>query len=235
MNRNWCWVYRGFSAASLLLIAVTLYHWGAKEVRGDPAQVFVLTVAGGVALTVAGGLFSWFGISVVADVGERGNGAALIALAAAILSVAIMYAGGSLGDGPSYWNNFFSGGLAILSWFLLWLILELGGRISVSISEERDLATGCRMAGWFLAQGLILGRAVAGDWHSVATTVHDWAADGWPALPLMATAVLVERRSRPSRRRPFPNWFMAGLLPGMGYLVVALFWLWRRGAWEGMP
>lgn len=235
MNRSWRRVYGGFSAAGLLLIAVALYFWGAKEVRDDPAEVFVLTVAGGFALTVAGGLFSWFGISVAADVGERGNGAALVALAGAIFSMAIMYAGGSLGEGPSYWNNYFAGGLAILSWFLLWFLLELGGRISVSISEERDLATGCRMAGWFLAEGLILGRAVAGDWHSIAATVHDWAVDGWPALPLLATAVAIERWLRPSRSRPFPAWFGAGLLPGMGYLVVALVWLWVKGAWEGMP
>ncbi len=50
----------------------------------------------------------------------------------------------------------------------------MGGKVSVSIVEERDLASGIRTGGLFIAVGLVLGRAVAGDWVSESATLRDF-------------------------------------------------------------
>jgi hypothetical protein len=110
-------------------------------------------------------LFPWLGLCVADDAMERRNRAALIALSSATLAVAMIYAAGNLGEGPSYWNNIFSAGVGTIGFFVVWMIIELGGRVSVSIAKERDLASGIRFGGFVIALGVILGRAVAGDWH----------------------------------------------------------------------
>jgi len=166
---------------------------------------------------------------------ERRNVAALVALCGALMAVAIIYAGGSLGEGPSYLNNFFSAGLGTAGLLVLWILLELGANASMSIAEERDLGSGVRLCGLLLATGPILGRAVAGDWHSAAATIRDFIRDGWPVTVLWAIAFAIERFARPSRRRPFPPWPSYGLVPAVLYLAIGTAWLRHLGRWEGMP
>ena len=161
-------------SASVALIAGALWKWGAVEVRGHSGEVFFLTFLGIIWLIVSLHIFPWFGLCIADDVIERRNLAALIALLGATLAVATLYAAGNLGEGPSYWNNIFSAALGTTGFFGLWFVLELGGHVSVSIAEERDLASGVRFGGFVLAVGLILGRAVAGDWHSESATVRDY-------------------------------------------------------------
>jgi len=221
--------------ASAALIAGSLWVWGAKEVRGYWPEVIFLTLVGHVWLAFAIAIFPWLGLSLRDDAMERKNVAGMLALSGAILAVALTYAGGSLGEGPEYWNNYFSAGLGTGGVFGLWLVLEMGGHVSASVAEERDVATGLRVGAFLLAVGLILGRAVAGDWHSVGATIHDFIQDGWPALVLVVVAVLVEVALRPTFTNPFPNRKSRGLLPAMVYIGVALVWLWNRGKWEGMP
>jgi uncharacterized membrane protein YjfL (UPF0719 family) len=235
MNGSLRWVFGVCVATCLFIVATALHAWGAAEVRGDPGEILLLTALGGVWLIFAVKLFSWLGLSFRDDVVERRNVAALVALCGAITAVSIIYAGGSLGEGPSYWDNFFSAGLGTAGWLLLWIVLELGAKVSISIAEERDVASGSRMCGFLLATGLMLGRAVAGDWESEAATIRDFFRDGWPAAMLCAIALPIERLARPSRRRPFPSWLSFGLLPGLFYLAFASGWLWHLGAWEGMP
>ena len=229
------WVFKVCLVASLVTVALTLHFWGAAEVRTDPGEVLILTMGGAMWLGLGYAVFSLFGLSYDDDVKEKGNSAALVTLCGAVLAVAMTYAGGSIGEGPSVLENIFSAGLGTAGLFILWLLLELGGRVSMSITEERDLASGIRLCGLLLAAGLILGRAVAGDWHSAVATVDDFIRDGWPAAGLCAVAVAVERFARPSHRCPVPPWRSRGLLPALVYLALGAAWLWRLGAWEGMP
>jgi uncharacterized membrane protein YjfL (UPF0719 family) len=229
------WPFGVTIAASLIIIAVALHLWGAEEVRADVAQVFFLTALGAVWLILATLVFSWFGISYRDDVVERRNVAALIALCGAILGVALLYAGGSLGEGDSYWDNIFSAGLGTAGVFGLWIVLELGAQVSRSIAEERDLASGLRLGGFLLAIGLVLGRATAGNWVSAMATVRDFFHDGWPAGVLCALALGIEKFARPSRQCPLPKWSNRGLFPALLYLALGAAWLRHLGAWEGMP
>ena len=229
------WATNGCFLASLLLIAIVISKWGAVEVRENFGPVFFLTLLGCAWMVVAMHVFPWFGLSIGDDVGERRNPAALIGLCGATISVAIIYAAGNLGEGPSYWNNIFSAAVGTIGFFTLWFALELGGRVSVSIAEERDVATGIRFSGFMLAAGLILGRAIAGDWHSELATIQDFFRDGWPAAVLCIVAVFTERVLRPCRARPFPNYRSFGVLPAIAYIGCAWAWVAHLGRWEGMP
>jgi len=234
-SKTFACVTRLCFGASLLLIASGLWRFGAVEVRGHLDQVFWLSLVGLVWLFVFSRLFSWLGLSIADDVIERRNPAALAGLCGAILALALIYVGGSLGEGPSYWNNIFSAGLGTLVFFLLWFLLELFGRGSDSIAEERDLASGIRLCGFLLAEGLILGRAVAGDWHSESSTVHDFAQDGWPAAALTSFALGVESLARPNRTALVRPWFSYGLGPSFVYVAIATARIYQLGRWEGLP
>lgn len=234
MNRRIPWAFYLCATAALTLVAVTIRLWGAAEVRANAGGVFVLTLLGAVWLTLMTKLFPWFGLSVRDDAVERKNPSALIALCGAVLALGIIYAGANIGEGPSYTNNFFCDFIGTVSFFLLWIFAESIGRISRSISEERDLASGLRMCALLLAFGLIIGRALAGDRHSKTATVQDFIRDGWPSAILLLLAVIVEPFARPNRRQPFPRWPVCGLLPATIYVLLATVWLWHLGAWEGM-
>src|SRR5215469_3746463 len=105
------------------MIAFALHLWGAKEIREDGGEVFFLTLAGTAYLLVCISLFKWMGIGLVADVVERRNSGALVALCGVTVATALMYAGSSVGEGPSYLENVFSVGLALAVFFLLWILL----------------------------------------------------------------------------------------------------------------
>ena len=225
----------GCAVISLAIIVASLWCWGAREVRGDAGEVLFLTAVGVAWLLGSGALFSWFGLGIREDVWERQNPAAAVALAGALFSTAITFAAGNLGEGPSYWENIFSAGLATGTLFAFWLVHELVARVSVSIAEERNLASGLRFGGGLLAWGLILGRATTGNWHSAAATTEDFIRDGWPAAVLCIGALGAELLLKPSRLRPFPSSAAAGLLPALLYLVLAVLWLRHLGPWEGMP
>jgi uncharacterized membrane protein YjfL (UPF0719 family) len=217
------------------MVAVALHVWGAAEVRADPGEVFFLTLGGAIWLVFATWLFSWLGLSFRDDAVDRKNVAALTALCGAVLAISLIYAGGSLGEGPSYLENFFPAALGTGSLLILWIIFELGGRVSISIGEERDLASGMRMCGILVAVGLVIGRALAGDWHSETATIHDFIRAGRPAVAIWMMALIIEILFHPNKFRPFPAWGPYGLLPALFYLALAGAWIRHLGAWEGMP
>jgi len=235
MNRATSWAFYLCAVAALTFVAVTLEFWGAAEIRATVSEVFFLTLMAAVWLILATKLFPWMGLSLRDDAVERKNVSALIALCGAVLALGIIYAGANLGEGPSFTNNFFCDVIGSASFFLLWFLLELFGKVSRSIAEDRDLATGLRTCGLFLAFGLIIGRALAGDWHSKTATVQEFIRDGWPAAILLVLALIVEPFARPNRRQPFPPWPAYGLLPAAVYISLSAVWLWHLGAWEGMP
>ena len=229
------WWSVGCFTFSLVLVAAALWFWGAVEVRGDIGSVAGLTLVGAVWLAVSQWLVSWLGLSFRDDVLERKNRAAMLALGGANISIAIAFAAGNLGEGPSYSENIFSAALSTGALLALWFMLELGGRVSCAIAEERDVASGMRLGGLLLCWALILGRAVTGNWHSAAATIHDFVRDGWPALLLCLVALPVELLLQPSRQRPFPACPACGLVPVQCYVAGTVLWLWHLGRWEGMP
>jgi uncharacterized membrane protein YjfL (UPF0719 family) len=234
MNRGTQWPFYLCAIAVLTFVAITLEFWGAAEIRATLSEVFFLTFVAAVGLILAARLFPWMGLSVRDDAVARKNLSALVALCGAVLALGIIYAGANIGEGPSFTNNFFCDVIGMASFFLLWFFLELFGKVSRSITEDRDFASGLRTCGLFVAFGLIIGRGLAGDWHSEEATVRDFIRDAWPAAILLVLAVIVELFARPNRRQPIPSWPAHGLLPAALYISLAAVWLWHLGAWEGM-
>src|SRR5712671_3584920 len=121
------WVFRICLAGSMAMVVAVIRRWGAAEVRANVGEMFFLSILGCVWLLLSKGVFSWLGLSVRDDAVERKNPAALVGLCGAVVAVALTYAAGNLGEGPSYWNNVFSAGLGTGGLFGLWLLLELAG------------------------------------------------------------------------------------------------------------
>jgi uncharacterized membrane protein YjfL (UPF0719 family) len=235
MNGNPGWIVGVSVSACLTAVAVTLHFWGAVEVRTDPVALLGLTFVGALWIFLASKIFPWLGLSFEFDIVDCKNTAAVIAFSGAVVAIAILYVCGNFGEGPSYLENFFSAGVGCVAWFLLWLIFELTTKVSLSITEQRDLASGVRCCGILVATGLILGRATAGNWASAFATIHDLFRDGWVAGALLVLALPVESFVQPSKFRPFPSWINCGVVPAIIYLSIAGAWLWHLGRWEGMP
>jgi hypothetical protein len=205
----------------LILLWLVLLRFAAKDVRSNNTYILLFMMLGTTWMMIACRLFSWLGISLREDALEQRNEAAIIAMTGAMLGVLLAYAGGNIGEGPTIYTTMFSSLLATGGLFVCWFLLETGSRISLAITLERDVASGWRLAGFLLSVGLILGRAVAGDWASTARTAEDFFRDGWVVLVLTLGAIFVERISQPTLSRPVPSVRSCGVLPACGYLLAA--------------
>jgi uncharacterized membrane protein YjfL (UPF0719 family) len=214
-------------------------RWADPDIPAFGGYVLLVLVMGGAWLTVSVGLFPWLGISLRDDALEQRNAAAVWALAGGILGVMLTFAGSSIGEGPSFWNNVVTGGLATGALLLGWLALASAGGLAHAIAQERDLAAGIRLAGALLALGLVLARAAAGDWRSLSATVSDVVRDGWFAGAIVAGALAAERtlakRSDPGPGEAHLQRSLAaqGIAPAIVYLAAACAWVWWLGWWEG--
>ena len=217
------------------LIVAAAWYWSAKEVRHGQSYTLLMVTMGIAWLMACSSLFSWMGLSVRDDACERQNLAAASAICGGLLGVGLVFCGANTGEGPSFWNNVFSAVLGTVAWYALWLLLDLGSGVSRTVTEDRDVATGIRLGAYLTAQGLVFGRALAGNWHSAVGTVWDFLRYGWPAAAVLAVATLAERSFRPSLKNPFPSAVTRGWPMAAVYLVMAGAWILRLGWWEGAP
>jgi uncharacterized membrane protein YjfL (UPF0719 family) len=217
-------------AGAGLLFGV-LASFASFDVRDSVVYLLFYMAMGAVWVAVGVRFLALLGLSSRDDVIERGNRAAAQAIGGAILGITLCFAGANIGDGPGWWVVVFSAGLATGTFFLLWIVLEKLTQLADTVTIDRDPAAGVRLAGFFTGAGMILGRAVAGDWISVEATVRDFAFTAWPALVLLGLAVWLERRLRPSREQPFAP-AASGLPPAAVYVGLALLWLVRLRWWS---
>lgn len=220
---------------SFILLLIATRYWAAREVRANGAYILLGIVMGGAYGAISAALISWMGISLRDDALERRNFPAMLAFSAALPGAMLIYIGSNLGEGPSFWNNVFCSALGLITWGIRWLWLELSSGISRSVIEDRDLAAAWRLSGFLIADGLILGRALAGDWHSVGATVQDFVRDGWPAFGVLIIAALIEPLLKPSAKRPLPSWKTCGVPTAVAYVLIAILWVLHVGWWEGAP
>jgi uncharacterized membrane protein YjfL (UPF0719 family) len=215
--------------AALGVLFLILRRWSSFDVQASPPYLFQYVAMGAAWLGVAMLFFPWFAISARDDAVERGNPAAAVALSGAILGVVFCYSGGNIGDGPGWWVVVFASGLATAAFFASWAVLEKAAHPSDAVTIDRDLAAGARHAGYSVAQGLILGRGVAGDWESAEDTFGDLVSAGWPALAVLGIAIAFERALRPTGDAPRRSLFAAGVVPGTVLVAAALLWIARIG------
>ncbi len=217
--------------AAILYAVLRLYS--SLDVRDSPVYTLFYLVMGMAWVGLAARYFlPYFGLSSRDDVVERKNPAAAHAIGGALLGITLCFAGGNIGNGPGWWVVVFSATLSTGAFFLLWALLDRFTGLSDAVTVERDPASGLRLGGYFLASGLILGRAVAGDWVSMEETVIDFGKVAWPVLLLWLAAVLLERTFRPTKETPLPSPLTHGLAPLCAYVALAFFFLAQAGPWS---
>lgn len=226
------WGLYVFPLLCAALLAAVLRLYASADVRTDPVYIAFYLALGATWVGLASRLVGVFGLSARDDVIERANPAATYAIGGALLGITLCFAGGNIGDGPGWWVVVFSAALSTLAFFLLWVLLHRFTGLADAVTIDRDPASGIRLAGYFIGSGLILGRAVAGDWVSVPATLSDFAAMAWPVLLLWAAAVLLESTFRPTQERPLPSPLTYGLAPLAAYVALAAFFVAQAGGWS---
>jgi len=201
-----------------------LRTWASHDVVDSPPYIAFYLLLGFAWLAV--GVFAmrvFFDLLRVDDILLLGNRAALSAFVGGFLGLTAIYAGGNVGDGPGFWCVVWAAGLGTVALITLGLVVNATAGVFERITVERDAGAGFRFGCWLLATGIVLGRAVAGDWFSPFGAVIDLFADGWPALPLALFAVMIERFMRPAPDEnvaagPSPGSILLGAL----YIGIAL-------------
>ena len=221
------WLLHITPVAAAAVLWVVLRNAASYDVRDDPTYLGFYLVLGAawVGLFMRGIVIA--GISTRDDVVERANGSAAIVVAGAMLAITLCYAGGNIGDGPGWWVVVFAAGLSTLALCAAWMLLEMATGVSDVVTVDRDGSAALRLAGFLVACGLILGRAVAGDWVSVEDTARDFALVAWPVLVLVAAAALVERTLRPTPESPRPALVPYGVMPALAYVASAAYQVMR--------
>jgi hypothetical protein len=204
-----------------LFILVVLKTFASFDVVGAPEYQFMYGVLGLAWLRVAERFFAFAGLSVRDDLVERRNAAAVPAVIGALVAVTLCYAGGNIGDGPGWWVVVFSAGLATATLFAAWLLVASRGNGIDAVIIDRDPAAGVRLGAFLAACGVVLGRAVAGNWESAVQTIADFV----PALPgvgiLVLTALVIENVARPTPQRPRSPLVLFGIVPALLYFAIA--------------
>jgi hypothetical protein len=237
----WCWYTPLTSVTSIggsgprALLAITplaclavllpvLWWWTSHEVIEDRGYVVLFALGGGAWWGGAYLMAAWFGIHPRDDALERRNRPAAVALAGAMLGVTLCYAGANIGEGATIWMTFGPAVLATAVWAMAWGLLEVLTNVGDAVAIERDAPSAVRLAGFLVATGLILGRSVAGDYESSGRLGEDFAREGWPVLPLVVAAAIVQRWAR---RR--------GWLVAFAYVLAAVVHVVLLGPWKHLP
>jgi hypothetical protein len=221
--------------APLLSIGILygiLRRFASFDVRDSGVYLFFYCVMGAGWLALGTLLMPLFNLSRRDDVLERSNPAAGWCIGGALLGLTLCFAGANIGDGPGWWVVVFCAALSTAGLFFLWACLDRLTGASEAITVERDLASGIRAGGFFIAAGLILGRAVAGDWTSAAAAVSDFFQTGWPAVTILAVAAAAQRLFRPTVSQPAGPPLAAGVLPALVYVALGAAILTAIGWWR---
>lgn len=233
---GWPWTMRvGFAAVPLACVAgmvVLLKMYSAHDVRDSFTYMFLYSMMGVAWLSLTLWPAAIIGLDIRGDIIERRNPAAAWAGAGLLIGLTLGFTGGNIGDGPGWWVVVFCAILETAALYLLWLCTEPITRFTESITVERDTAAGIRLGALFSASGLILGRAVAGNWESAGATIDDFSREAWGVCLIWLFAVLIEFILRPTAERAPGNAILAGLLPGLLYLGGAAAWLMHVGWWS---
>ncbi|MCL2172231.1 MAG: hypothetical protein LBH62_06805 [Nitrososphaerota archaeon] len=163
-----------------------------------------------------------FDLSWLDDALNLNNKAALIAVVGGFLGLTLIYSGANIGNGPGWWCVVFTGGLGLVAWLVLGLVINSCTKTFERITVERDIGCGIRFGFYLLASGIILARACAGDWTSFSVTLFEFM-DGWPVLVLAGILILVElyyiHRAKLNKTN---NAIFGSIFLGVAFIVIAI-------------
>jgi len=137
-------------------------------------------------------IFRFFDLSWIDDALNNNNKAALFTISGAYIGLILMYSA-NIGNVQVWRCILFAGGLGLVAWILTGILIGKITQVFERITIDRDINCGIRMGFYFIASGIILGNASAGDWSSFSRMMFEFSA-GWPAIILAFLAIIVERQ-----------------------------------------
>lgn len=195
-------------------LLVVLRKWADPFTVSGQMDYTLMFATGGVALLGVAMLTSnLLGISYRDDTIDRRNYGAAMVHCGAVLGLMAIYAFCNMGCGPTIWTTIIPAFVATIAWIAMWLVVEMTTSISDAVTIERDTAAGLRLAGFLVAEGIILGRAMAGDWTGWGDTVSTFIGLAWPAIALPFLMLVMQRAFRATPEQPKPPAVLAGALP----------------------
>ena len=179
--------------ALVAALVMALDVHAAREVRnqGDYLEFFVVLGVATLASTLRA--LEWLGVSAMDDAIERHNVAAGWAALGAMAAGTTCYAFANFGEGDTVWTTLGPAALGFVACTALWATHQWLSGASDAIAIDRDVPSGLLFAGMALGTSLFIGRSMAGDYVSVDATFGDLWQQGWPALVVVAVAVVVQR------------------------------------------
>jgi len=217
---------------SFTMLFLILKNFASFDVKDSAVYLTFYMVLGFAWCGMMTKIFSFLGLDFRHDVAEQDNYAADVAIGGAVLGSMFCFSGGNIGDGPGWWVVIFCAMISSGAFMIIWVVLDQMNGVCEAITVDRDLASGVRFSGLLVSAGMVLGRAVAGDWVSCGMALADFLRISLPAvLILVLAAAVIDRWARPSREVPRPNVFMAGVLPALIYIFLAGYYVLNLGAW----
>ncbi len=213
----------------IIFLLVVLRRWSANNVKSDLSTVVLYLTFGASWLGLTQLLFGLLGVSARDDVLERGNPAAAWVICGQLIGTTFCFAGANIGNGPGPEAVFFCALLSTTAFFLFWFLMDRVASVCDSITIDRHPGTGIRLCGCLVANGIVLGDAVTGEWKSASATVRDLAAYAWPAGVFALLTAVFERKMRtlePNARRSDAR---RSMVLAAAYVVCAAGYAWERG------
>lgn len=162
------------------------------------------------------------GMYVPADVVERGNLAAGLAMAGFALGTAFAFGGALTGEGPGWWVVVVFFALAYLELRSTMSLVGRLGQIDDEVRLERDASAGVLLGAVAIAAGLISGRAAAGDFTGWERDIPDYLARVAPLAVVPAVGALAAAYSRFSPRKAPIRYATSVALVAAGFLYYFL-------------
>lgn len=222
------------SRRSRLLLGITppaalFILWIIIQLGADPVYVaghfdytLLFLFGGATWIFLATSAFPVLGLSLHDDAVDRNNSAAVVAICGAVFGVMFSYAGSNIGNGPTIWTTLVPAFVATMTLLVLWGFLAWVGGARDAITIDRDMAAAIRLAAFLICAGMILGRAMAGDFSDWGETMVEFIAMGWPVIMLLLFAAACNRIFAATPQRIEPPVILFGLFPAafMGFMTL---------------
>lgn len=171
------------------------------------------------------GSFAWpiLDLYAPADVVERGNLAAGLALGGFALGTAFAFGGALTGEGPGWWIVivFFAGAYWELRGNMA-LVSRIAGSLATDVRTERDASAGLLLGAVAVASGLVSGRAAAGDFTGWERDIPDYVKRLWGLLPIAFLGAAVGGLTRAREDRLAIRGAAAAAMIAFGFAVYFL-------------
>jgi hypothetical protein len=188
----------------LIVLWLFIATEAASEVRNTVGYQWLFVTATAVAFGVATTGLSVLGLDPVADVLERHNHAALIAIAGLWVAVTVCSAGANLGEGDTVFTTLIPLALSVIILLAFTLVYAAATSGFSAIAIAHNTFAGIRLASFLIAASFVLARAGSGDWVSLSATLADFSKALPPLAALLAVAIAVERYA--ARRNAMAIW-----------------------------